>query len=251
MFWLDSYHRLINKIKEYNPDCDFDLIDRAYSFSKTAHEGQMRGSGEPYIIHPIQVANILAEMEMDTNVIVAAILHDVIEDTHYTVDQIKENFGSEVAELVEGVTKLERIPYTPKEEEQAENLRKMFLAMAKDIRVILIKLADRLHNMRTLKYKSYDKRVEKAKETLEIYAPIAHRLGISKIKWELEDLCLRYIDPEGYYELVEQISQKRQERESYVGQLVETLILKTKELGIVAHVDGRPKHFYSIYKNIN
>ncbi|MDP4092874.1 MAG: bifunctional (p)ppGpp synthetase/guanosine-3',5'-bis(diphosphate) 3'-pyrophosphohydrolase [Bacillota bacterium] len=247
----DGYSRLVEKINKYNPSCDFTLIDKAYSMSKAAHSGQQRVSGDPYITHPIEVACILAELELDCTSIIAGILHDTVEDTTCTVEQIKENFGDEVALLVDGVTKLGKIPYTTKEELQAENLRKMFLAMAKDIRVILIKLADRLHNMRTLKYMTPEKQLEKANETLEIYAPLAHRLGISKIKWELEDICLRYIDPKGYYDLVEKIAKKRKEREAYISDIIESLKTKTTELGIEnAHIDGRPKHFYSIYKKM-
>ncbi|MCX8130986.1 MAG: bifunctional (p)ppGpp synthetase/guanosine-3',5'-bis(diphosphate) 3'-pyrophosphohydrolase [Clostridia bacterium] len=248
----DGYSRLIEKIKKYNPNCDFTLVEKAYNVSKKAHDGQQRVSGDPYIIHPIEVACILAELELDCTSIVAAILHDTIEDTTCTCEQLKEGFGEEIATLVDGVTKLGQIPYTTKEEQQVENLRKMFLAMAKDIRVIMIKLADRLHNMRTLKYMAPDKQVEKAKETLEIYAPLAHRLGISKIKWELEDICLRYIDPKGYYDLVDKIAKKRKEREAYISQIMETLKIKTRELKIEEpHIDGRPKHFYSIYKKMN
>jgi GTP pyrophosphokinase len=248
----DGYSRLLGKIKQYNPNCDFKLLERAYELSKVAHKGQQRESGEPYIIHPIEVACILADFELDCTSIIAAILHDTIEDTTYSLEKIKEDFGPEVAALVDGVTKLERISYTTKEEQQVENLRKMFLAMAKDIRVILIKLADRLHNMRTLKYMAADKQIEKAKETMEIYAPLAHRLGISKIKWELEDICLRYIDPQGYYDLVDKISKKRKEREAYIDEIIATLKEKTAELGIEdAHIDGRPKHFYSIYKKMS
>lgn len=246
-----GYKRLVEKVKKYNPNCDFALLEKAYHAAKTAHEGQLRVSGDPYIIHPVEVANILAEMELDCTSIIAALLHDTVEDTNYTLDQIKQSFGEEVALLVDGVTKLEKIPYTTKQEQQVENLRKMFLAMAKDIRVILIKLADRLNNMRTLKYKPPEKQVETAKETMEIYAPLAHRLGISKIKWELEDICLRYLDPKGYYELVDKIAIKRKEREAYINQIMETLKEKTKEIGIEgAQVDGRAKHFYSIYRKM-
>jgi guanosine-3',5'-bis(diphosphate) 3'-pyrophosphohydrolase len=248
---IDNYHKLIDKMKKIDPNVDLTLVEKAYRFSKEAHEGQMRLSGEPYIVHPVEVAGVLAELEMDTTTITAAILHDIIEDTTCTFDELKTKFGDDVAKLVDGVTKLEKIPYTTKEEQQAENLRKMILAMSKDIRVILIKLADRLHNMRTLKHKPPEKQVETAKETLEIYAPLAHRLGISKVKWELEDICLRYIDSKGYYELVEKISQKRQEREAYIKQIIDTLKDKTAELGIEnAFIDGRPKHFYSIYKKM-
>ncbi|TYQ12894.1 UNVERIFIED_CONTAM: GTP pyrophosphokinase [Acetivibrio alkalicellulosi] len=246
----DSYTRLVKKIIKYNPNCDFTLLEKAYILSKEAHEGQHRVSGEPFIIHPMEVANILAELELDCTSIVAAILHDTIEDTTYTYEQLKSTFGQEVANLVDGVTKLGKIPYTTKQEQQAENLRKMFLAMAKDIRVILIKLADRLHNMRTLKYMTADKQLEKAKETLEIYSPLAHRLGISKIKWELEDLSLRYIDPKGYYDLVEKIAKKRKEREAYITNILNTLKEKTHEIAVEAQLDGRPKHFYSIYRKM-
>jgi len=249
--WMGcSYDRLIEKIKKYNNDCDFSLINKAYSWAKAAHEGQLRESGEPFIIHPIEVACILADMEMDCTSIIAAILHDTVEDTTCTLEQIREEFGEEVALLVDGVTKLEQIPYTTREEQHAENLRKMFLAMAKDIRVILIKLADRLHNMRTLKYKSPEKQLEQSRETMEIYAPLAHRLGISKIKWELEDICLRYNDPKGYYELVDKIAKKRKEREEFIANIISTLKEKTAELNIDAHIEGRPKHFYSIYKKM-
>lgn len=246
----DGYDKLVEKIKKYNSNCDFEALKKSYIFSKKAHEGQNRVSGEPFFTHPLEVAFILADLELDGTSIIAGILHDTIEDTTYTYEELKEMFGQEVADLVDGVTKLGKIPYTTKQERQAENLRKMFLAMAKDIRVILIKLADRLHNMRTLKYMKVEKQSEKAKETLEIYAPLAHRLGISKIKWELEDICLRYIDPKGYYELVEKIAKRRNEREDYIENILETLKEKTKEINITPHLDGRPKHFYSIYRKM-
>lgn len=246
----NRFNRLVEKIRQYNPGCDFSLIEKAYSLSKKVHDGQMRESGEPFISHPLEVAHILADLELDCTAIIAGILHDTVEDTNCTIEQLKEQFGDEIVALVDGVTKLDRIPYTTKEEQQAENLRKMLLAMAKDIRVILIKLADRLHNMHTIKFLSPEKQLEKAQETLEIYAPLAHRLGISKIKWELEDICLRYIDPSGYYELVERIAKKRREREAFIARILEEIKDKAAELGIEAHLDGRPKHFYSIYKKM-
>ena len=241
---------ILDKIKEYAPNTDTTLVEKAYYLAKSAHEGVLRKSGEPYIIHPIAVANILVEMQLDIATISAGLLHDVIEDTDYTYDDIKEMFSKEVADLVDGVTKLGQIKYQSKEETQAENLRKMFLAMAKDIRVILIKLADRLHNMRTLKYMPEEKAKYKAKETLEIYGGIAHRLGISKIKWELEDLALRYIDPDGYYDLVDKVSMKRSQREEYISRIVNLLQEKFSEVNIDCEVYGRPKHFYSIYRKM-
>ena len=251
---IDSFSVLVEKVKKYDPNSNIELLKKAYSVSKAAHEGQQRNSGEPYIIHPVEVAIILAEMELDSTALIAALLHDTIEDTTCTYDEIKTHFGVEVADLVDGVTKLTKLgklPFTSKEEQQMENLRKMFVAMAKDIRVIMIKLADRLHNMRTLKYMNEGKQIEKARETLEIYAPLAHRLGISKIKWELEDICLRYLDPKGYYDLVEKIAFKRKQREAYIDNILLTLKEKTSELGIEnAQIDGRPKHFYSIYRKM-
>ncbi|MGE5329549.1 MAG: RelA/SpoT family protein [Deltaproteobacteria bacterium] len=244
------YQKLIARIKEYYPQCDFAELEKAYNFAKNKHEGQTRISGEPYIVHPLEVANLLANIELDSTSIVAGLLHDIIEDTECTFEQIQSEFGSEVALIVDGVTKLEKIPYTTKEEQQVENLRKMFLSMAKDIRVILIKLVDRIHNMRTLKYKTPEKQLEKARETLEIYAPLAHRLGMYKIKWELEDLSLRYIDPKGYYELVDKISKKRREREAFIEDIVKTLNEKLLELNVEATIEGRPKHFYSIYRKM-
>ena len=244
------YDKLIAMIKRYHPSGDISQIEKAYKIAYKAHDGQLRKSGEPYIIHPIAVANILADLELDMEVIAAGLLHDVVEDTPYTYEDITELFGKDIADLVDGVTKLGKIKYQTKEESQAENLRKMFLAMAKDIRVILIKLADRLHNMRTLKYMPEEKAKYKAKETLEIYGGIAHRIGISKIKWELEDLALKYIDPEGYRELAEKITMKRSQRQEYIDKIVRLLQDKFKEVDIDCEVSGRPKHFYSIYKKM-
>jgi guanosine-3',5'-bis(diphosphate) 3'-pyrophosphohydrolase len=242
--------KLVNNIDEHCNNVDKDLIVKAYNLACEAHKIQKRESGEPYIIHPVEVACILAEMGMDTATIVAGLLHDVIEDTQYDHEQVSEMFSPEVANLVEGVTKISKIKFLTKEEQQADNVRKMLLAMAKDIRVILIKLADRLHNMRTLRYMSIQKQKEKAKETLDIFAPLAHRLGMSKIKWELEDLAFRYLNPNEYYELVEEIAEKRVEREEYIKSIVDELHINLKESGVFADIDGRPKHFYSIYRKM-
>lgn len=243
-------NELISKIEKYNTSSSIDLVKRAYDYAILAHNGQKRVSGDDYIIHPVEVANILADLCLDNVTIAAGILHDVVEDTKFSYDDIKNNFGEEIALLVDGVTKLGKLEYKTKEEQQAESLRKMFIAMAKDIRVILIKLADRLHNMRTLKYMNPQKQREKSIETLEIYSPIAHRLGISKIKWEMEDLALRYIDPQGYYELVEKVAKKRQEREEYINFVIKVLIEKIREVGIEVQIEGRPKNFYSIYRKM-
>ncbi len=241
---------LIERIEKYNPNGDIEIVKKAYYFALSAHTGQKRISGEDYIVHPIDVAEILADLNLDNVTIAAGILHDVVEDTQYTVEDIRANFGDEIAMLVDGVTKLGKLEYKTKEEQQAESLRKMFIAMAKDIRVVLIKLADRLHNMRTLKYMTPEKQKSKASETLDIYAPIAHRLGISKIKWEMEDLALRYIEPKGYYELVEKVAKKREEREEYINYVLKELNEKISEVGIQAQIEGRPKNFYSIYKKM-
>ncbi|OIQ55179.1 RelA/SpoT family protein [Neomoorella thermoacetica] len=241
---------LEQQIRNYQPDADLKLVRDAYTLAATAHRGQKRRSGEDYITHPLQVAAILAELQLDVVTIAAALLHDVVEDTPVSLDTIKELFGEEVALLVDGVTKLSRLEYKTKEEQQAETLRKMFLAMAQDIRVILIKLADRLHNMRTLKYHPPEKQQEIARETLEIFAPLAHRLGIFRLKWELEDQSLRYLEPERYYELVNSINMKRREREEYIRQVVDILRQKLDEAGIKADIQGRPKHFYSIYNKM-
>jgi len=227
-----------------------ELVIKAYNLAAEAHGDQRRISGEPYVTHPVEVASILVDMGMDTNTVVAGLLHDVIEDTKYTYEEISEIFNDEIAELVDGVTKLGKIKYKSKEEEQADNVRKMLLAMAKDIRVILIKLADRLHNMRTLRYMQPEKQKEKSKETFDIYAPLAHRLGMFRIKWELEDLAFRYMYPTEYYDLVNQIAEKRKERESYISMIMDDIVDKLKNASIECDIDGRPKHFYSIYKKM-
>ncbi|MGL4362211.1 MAG: RelA/SpoT family protein [Cellulosilyticaceae bacterium] len=250
------YNELINRIRSYHPSDNLKMVEDAYQLAFNAHKEQFRKSGEPYIIHPLAVAYILADLELDIESIVAGILHDVVEDTDYTVEDIENMFSKEVALLVDGVTKLGKIHYSStdkalqKEEIQAENYRKMFLAMAQDIRVVLIKLADRLHNMQTLKYMAPHKQKEKAQETLNIYAPIANRLGICKIKADLEDLALRYIEPEIYYELAQQIACKRVERVDYIDDIVEQLKKRLEDANIVCTVEGRPKHFFSIYKKI-
>lgn len=245
--------KLIDKINSNCANVNKDLIKKAYEFSCAAHQNQSRESGEPYIIHPVEVACILAEMGMDTNTIAAGLLHDVIEDTDFTHENLTSEFNLEIANLVEGVTKLTKlgkIQYKSKQEQQADNVRKMVLAMTKDIRVILIKLADRLHNMRTLKYMAPEKQKEKAKETFDIYAPLAHRLGMSKIKWELEDLAFRYSNPEEYYDLVKKIVEKRVEREAYIAQIIKELKENLISSSIHSEIDGRPKHFYSIHRKM-
>ena len=248
----EELHReLIERIRKYHPNTDITMIEKAYHIAYTAHEGQCRKSGEPYIIHPLCVAIILADLEMDKETIVAGLLHDVVEDTVMTIEEISAEFSDEVALLVDGVTKLGQLSYdADKVEVQAENLRKMFLAMAKDIRVILIKLADRLHNMRTLKYMTPEKQKEKARETMEIYAPLAQRLGISKIKIELDDLSLKYLEPEAYYDLVEKVALRKQEREAYIDGLVAEVSQHMKGAGIEADIEGRAKHFFSIYRKM-
>ena len=247
----ELYKDLIRSIRKYHPSDDISLIEKAYKVAHEAHKDQKRKSGEPYIIHPLCVAIILADLEMDKETIAAGILHDVVEDTVMTLDELSKEFGPEVALLVDGVTKLTQLSWSKdKVEMQAENLRKMFLAMAKDIRVILIKLADRLHNMRTLQYMKPEKQKEKARETMEIYAPIAHRLGISKIKVELDDLSLKYLQPDVYYDLAEKISLGKDAREEFVKSIVDEVSTHMKEAGIEAKVDGRVKHFFSIYRKM-
>ena len=245
------YDELIASVKKYHPSTDISMIEKAYKIAYEAHEGQKRKSGEPYIIHPLCVAIILADLELDKETIVAGLLHDVVEDTVMTTEEITKEFGAEVALLVDGVTKLGQLSYSAdKVEVQAENLRKMFLAMAKDIRVILIKLADRLHNMRTLKYMKPEKQKEKARETMDIYAPLAQRLGISKIKVELDDLSLKYLEPEVYYDLVEKIALRKTERQKFVDGIVAEVRAHIEKAGIKAQIDGRVKHFFSIYKKM-
>ena len=237
-------------LKTYLDEKQIALVRKAYEFAAKKHADQKRRSGEPYIIHPTQVANILARMKMDEETLAAAFLHDVVEDTDTTLQQLKEMFGTKVAMLVDGVTKLGKIEYISKEERQIENYRKMFLAMAQDIRVVIIKLADRLHNMRTMKYMPVHKQHSISKETLEIYAPLANRLGIYTIKWELEDMAFRYQDPELYYNLVEQVKTKRKEREAMINDAMETLRQELDRVNIKCEIQGRPKNFYSIYKKM-
>ena len=259
---------IIDAVKSYQPDADFDMLERAYLVAKEGHKDQVRASGEPYIIHPLNVAMILTELQLDDKTIAAAILHDVAEDTLFTIDELRDMFGEEVALLIDGVTKIGQIPISLikkkdpakskadaeraklKEEQKLETYRKMIIAMAKDIRVIMIKLADRLHNMRTLKYTKPEKQKRIAQETLEIYAPLANRLGISNIKWELEDLSLRYLEPEIYYNLVKNVDQKRKDRQIYITEAVKQIEEEFDDLDIHASISGRAKHFYSIYKKM-
>lgn len=241
---------VLSQIKTYQPDDSLAMVERAYQFALNAHLGQRRVSGAEYISHPLGVARILADLQLDAVTISAALLHDVVEDTTVTGEEMEKEFGKEVAMLVDGVTKLSRIEYKSKEEQQLENYRKMFLAMAKDIRVVLIKLADRLHNMRTLKFMPPEKQRGTARETLEIFAPLAHRLGIFRIKWELEDLSFRYLEPDSYYKLVDEVKQKRAEREEMIVAAMDLLKERLASVGITAEIQGRPKNFYSIWKKM-
>lgn len=245
-----EYEKLKEIILENNPKADMDLIKKAYYFGEVNHRGQKRNSGEDYFIHPIAVAKTLSNMKLDDQTICSGLMHDVLEDTSVTYDQMEKEFGHEITFLVDGVTKLKNLNYSSREEKQAENIRKMVMAMSNDVRVVLIKLADRLHNMRTLEYKTREKQVQTATETLEIYVPLAHRLGIYSIKWELEDLCFRYQEPEKYYELAEMVSQKRREREAYINEIIETLTDSLKDSNIDFEISGRPKSLYSIYKKM-
>lgn len=245
-----EYEKLKEIILENNPKADMDLIKKAYYFGEVNHRGQKRNSGEDYFIHPIAVAKTLSNMKLNDQTICSGLMHDVLEDTSVTYDQMEKEFGHEITFLVDGVTKLKNLNYSSREEKQAENIRKMVMAMSNDVRVVLIKLADRLHNMRTLEYKTREKQVQTATETLEIYVPLAHRLGIYSIKWELEDLCFRYQEPEKYYELAEMVSQKRREREAYINEIIETLTDSLKDSNIDFEISGRPKSLYSIYKKM-
>ena len=247
---LERYQALEDKIKEYNPALDAQRLFRAFTYADNAHAGQLRKDGSPYITHPLAVAEIVAELELDTDSIIAALLHDCIEDTGATHEEIAKLFGPTVADLVEGVTKLTRVQYTSKEEEQMENLRKMLMAMAKDIRVILIKICDRLHNMRTMEYQSARKQKEKALETMEIYAPIAHRLGMQRIKWELEDTSLQYLDPIGYREIADELAARSSAHEEFLAGIQKRIQDRLDEEGIRCTIYGRVKHIYSIYRKM-
>lgn len=250
MEYAEQFQKLEELLKAHNPDVDLTMLEKAFALASEKHKDQKRKSGEPFIIHPVAVATMLAEMDMDMPSVIAGMLHDVVEDTSVTIEEIREIFGDEIAYLVDGVTKLKRIPTSTKEELQNENLRKMFLSMASDIRVIVIKLVDRLHNMRTLQYVNTDAQITKARETLEIYTPLAHRLGMTKIKWELEDLCFKYLEPEAYNSLVTQITQRRDQQEAYIRKVLDAIRIRLNEAGIKAFLDGRPKHFYSIHKKM-
>lgn len=250
MVVIDLLEKLIDTIKKYNKDADTDIVVNAYNYANKKHEGQYRRSGEAYIMHPIEVALILANLQLDVATIAAGLMHDVVEDTDTTYSQMVELFGEEIATLVEGVTKLTNLNYENKEKNHTENLRKMFMAMAKDIRVVLIKLADRLHNARTFKYMPPSKAYTKSKETLEIFAPIAGRLGISKIQWEMEDISIRYLEPEFYFDLERRIDKKIKQRDEYINQIMKILKEKIDESGINCEITGREKHIYSIYKKM-
>ncbi len=242
---------IISQIESYNPNADLGIVAKAYNFAEMAHSNaQTRFSGERYFIHPYNVALILADLHMDVQTVCAGLLHDVVEDTGITFDEIKREFGEEIANMVDGVTKLSKVKYRNKEERQAESLRKMIVAMSKDIRVVIIKLADRLHNIRTLQYMPKEKQYQKAMETIEIYAPIANRLGIASIKWELEDLSLKYIDPEGYEDLLKKVQEKSEKRKDYISHIIEIINKKLQESGMEADIKGRPKSLYSIYKKM-
>ncbi len=247
---MKSREEFLQTISGYNSKYDMELIGRAYDKANEMHQGQLRKSGEPYLIHPMAVAEILADLGMDEDTIVAGLLHDVVEDTSYTSDQLREEFGEEAELLVDGVTKLASIKFESKEERQAENLRKMFLAMSKDIRVLIIKLSDRLHNLRTINYMTESKIIDKCKETLEVYAPLASRLGIYAMKFEMEDIALKYLDPEAYYGLVQKVSKKKEQRESAIQQVIDEIKEGLEDLNIHYDIMGRSKHFYSIYKKM-
>ncbi len=248
---MTQLQTLIEEIPKYQPHADLDLVQRAYRFSEQSHQGQHRASGEPYLSHPLEVAGLLVDFKMDVTTITAGLLHDVLEDTATTKDDLSREFGADIAELVDGVTKIGKLAFSSREERQAENFRKMVVAMARDIRVLMIKLADRLHNMRTLGYLPPEKAKSIAQETLDIYAPLAHRLGMAKVKAELEDLALRVMHPDSYQELMRRVAKRRLEREAEINQVIAFLQDKLGEVGIEARISGRPKHFYSIWKKMH
>ena len=246
-----SLEEIISHVRRYHPTEDMSVIEKAYRLAEDAHKDQKRLSGEPYFAHPTAVAIILADLMLDPATVASGLLHDCVEDVKsITLETIEKNFGSEIALMVDGVTKLTRMDFFTREDQQAESIRKMLIAMSKDIRVVMIKLADRLHNMRTLKTQKPERQIPIAKETLDIYAPLAHRLGVYAVKWELEDLSFRYIDPEAFYALVEKVGMKRSEREAWIREIVECLREKLSERGIQCEIDGRPKHIYSIYRKM-
>ena len=245
-----SVESIIKRVRAMNHEADVALLQRAYDFAARVHKGQERVSGEPYLSHPLAVAEILLDLKMDVESLAAGLLHDVVEDTHASLEEVKQAFGNEIGDLVDGLTKISKLHFGSRVEHQAESLRKMVLAMSKDIRVILIKLADRLHNMRTLEPLREEKRRLIARETLDIYAPIAHRLGIYWMKAELEDLALRHLEPEVYHDLAARVAKKRREREKDINEVIEILQQKLTDVGIQAEIIGRPKHFYSIYKKM-
>jgi len=242
---------LIEEIPKYQPGADLDILERAYRFSAASHQGQQRASGEPYLSHPLEVANLLVDFKMDVTTVTAGLLHDVLEDTAATKADLEREFGGEIAELVDGVTKIGKLAFSSREERQAENFRKMLVAMARDLRVLMIKLADRLHNMRTLDYLPPDKAKKIAQETLDIYAPLAHRLGMAKVKAELEDLALRSLSPGDYLDLQKRVAKRRLEREADINHVIAILHKKLAEVGIDSQIRGRPKHFYSIWKKMH
>ncbi|MGH2692639.1 MAG: HD domain-containing protein, partial [Actinomycetota bacterium] len=245
-----SLDGLLKKVRAYNPKADVREVQRAYEFAAKSHRGQVRKSGEPFIRHPLEVTHVLADLGMDTATLVAALLHDVVEDTDMGLEVIEREFGEEVARMVDGVTKLDKITYRSREQEQAENVRKMVVAMARDIRVLIVKLADRLHNMRTLDALSRPKQEAKATETLEIYAPLAHRLGIFQIKWELEDLSFKTLHPRRFEEIGNLVGKAEDERAAYTKEVLEAVNRQLRTVRVKAEVDGRPKHLYSVYEKM-
>ena len=248
---MTQLETLIEEIPKYQPGADLDVLERAYRFSAASHQGQQRASGEPYLSHPLEVANLLVDFKMDVTTVTAGLLHDVLEDTTATKADLEREFGGEIAELVDGVTKIGKLAFSSREERQAENFRKMLVAMARDLRVLMIKLADRLHNMRTLDYLPADRAKKIAQETLDIYAPLAHRLGMAKVKAELEDLGLRTLNPTDYVDLQKRVAKRRLEREADINQVIAILQRKLSEVGIDSQIRGRPKHFYSIWKKMH